>query len=201
MSFEFFNEQVYLLAYPDVEAAVTDGTYSSGLQHYIDYGQYEQTRVGFFLGTSGNDIITGEGVGNKVIAGVPFDALSGGAPTVGVGEVDTLIGGQGMDVFTLGYPIASAPQQFYVGSGNADYALIQNFQQFEDSIVLSGTPQDYSFQTVNGSLNISTAAGDLVGIVEGVSSLGQILSSMIPSSFITEFGLPVDSSGAFFVLV
>lgn len=43
-----FNEQAYLLAYPDVEAAVNAGSFSSGLQHYEQFGQFQKNRIGFF---------------------------------------------------------------------------------------------------------------------------------------------------------
>jgi hypothetical protein len=103
------------------------------------------------------------------------DNLLNGGAVAGVGEVDTLIGGEGSDGFVLGYPsislLNSPPQQFYVGGGDTDYALIQNFEQFSDVIFLPGSTQDYNLQPVNGNLNISTASGDLVGIVEGVTSL------------------------------
>lgn len=183
-----FNEQAYLLAYPDVAAAVSRGDLSSGLQHYTIAGQFEENRVGFFFGSSGNDTITGFGRGNKLISGVAFDALSNGSTVAGFGEIDTLIGTEGTDVFALGHPIlpplASTSQQFYVGGGNTDYALIKNFDRFNDAIVLQGAPQDYNLQVVNGSTNISTVSGDLVGIVEGVNSLMNLSGQLFNISFI-----------------
>jgi hypothetical protein len=184
-----FNEQAYLLAYPDVAAAVSSGDLSSGLQHYTLAGQFEENRIGFFFGSSGNDTITGFGKGNKLITGVAFDALSNGSTVAGVGEIDTLIGTEGTDVFVLGHPIlpplASTSQQFYVGGGNTDYALIKNFDRFNDAIVLQGAPQNYNLQVVNGSTNISTVSGDLVGIVEGVNSLVNLPGELFNISFIT----------------
>lgn len=183
-----FNEKAYLLAYPDVAAAVSRGDLNSGLQHYTLTGQFEENRVGFFFGSSGNDTITGFGKGNKLITGVAFDALSNGSTVAGVGEVDTLIGTEGTDVFALGHPIlsplASTSQQFYVGGGNTDYALIKNFDRFNDAIVLQGSPQNYNLQVVNGSTNISTVSGDLVGIVEGVNSLVNLPGKLFNISFI-----------------
>lgn len=174
-----FDEQLYLLSYDDVEAAVAAGGFSSGLQHYTQFGQFED-RTAYFTGMSGNDVLTVAGQGIKAIIGVPFDTLLDGTATAGVGETDTLIGGAGADVFFLGFPNAQPilpnAKQLYVGEGDADYARIQNFErlgdeQLRDYIFLPGTSQDYNLQTINGSLNISTTSGDLIAIVEGVSTL------------------------------
>ncbi|KYC35385.1 hypothetical protein WA1_06050 [Scytonema hofmannii PCC 7110] len=196
-----FNENAYLQVYPDVAAAVKAGSFSSGLQHYTQFGQQEN-RIGFFFGSSGNDTITGFGQGTKVLAGVAFDALLNGSTVAGVGEVDTLIGREGRDVFVLGHPtlssLTSTPQQFYVGRGNADYALIRNFQRFEDLIVLEGSPQNYNFQVVNGSLNIFRTSGDLVGIVEGVTSLMPVSNDLFD---LKTFNVPLNTSGPFSILL
>lgn len=184
-----FDEQAYLARYPDVAAAVTAGTFSSGLQHYIQFGQFESNRYGWFSGTTGNDIITGFG-NNTVIMGINLqDPVPVEDSTTdirfrskaGVGEVDTLIGGAGKDFFQLGSSVRL--RSFYVGNGSADYALIQNFEPGTDAIRLGGSSSsEYKLQAVNGNLNISTASGDLVGIVEGVTSLSQ-LSDNTPGVF------------------
>jgi hypothetical protein len=195
-----FNEQAYLLAYPEIEAAVNAGSISSGLKHYLDFGQFETDRFGFFFGTNANDTITGFGQGNKLILGLGFDVLSNGSTVGGVGQIDTLIGRQGQDVFLLGHPtltsLSSTPRQFYVGGGNTDYALIQNFKRGSDKIVLEGAPQNYTSQVVNGSLNISTSSGDLVGIVEGVRDLNLVSSQFID---LKKFGIPFNAVGEFCV--
>lgn len=149
------------------------------------------------MGTDGNDVVTGAGGGDKLVTGVPLESLLNGSPTAGVGQADTLVGSAGTDLFALGLPSVPefniSAQKYYVGSGNTDYATIQNFERFSDFIVLSGTSQEYQFQTVNGSLNISTASGDLVGIVQGVSSLAQVSSIAA--------GVPFGTAGNFFFLV
>lgn len=111
--------------------------------------------------------------------------MASGALTAGFGEKDTLIGSVAADVFFLGI----SNQKYYATGGDTDYALIKNFQSrpspisssasiFRDFISLQGTPSDYKFETVNGSFHISTASGDLMGIVEGVPSRER--SSSIP---------------------
>ncbi|MBN3951454.1 MAG: hypothetical protein HWQ38_35295 [Nostoc sp. NMS7] len=197
-----FDEQAYLLAYPDVAAAVRAGSFTSGLQHYEQVGQFEKNRFGFFLGTNGNDTITGIGEGNKLLVGLGLDVLSNGSTVAGVGQIDTLIGTQGTDVFLLGHSslssLTSTPQQFYVGGGNTDYALIQNFERGSDMIVLEGAPQNYTSQVVNGNLNISTSSGDLVGIVQGVNFLLPVSGDSID---ITRFNIPFNAVGPFTVFL
>lgn len=103
-----------------------------------------------------------------------------GYRSVGSGddEIDTLIGGAGSNTFQIGNSIA--PESYYVGNGSADYALIQNFEPGIDYIRLKGSSSsEYTFQAVDGNLNISTLSGDLIGIVEGVTSLSQ--SPLTPS--------------------
>lgn len=193
-----FNETAYLNINSDVAAAVAAGTFSSGLQHYIQFGQFEVTRGSAFTGTSGNDIITSFGQGIQGIIGVNPDTLLGGAAVAGVGEADTLIGKRGTDAFFLGLPFQPQPARFYVGRGNADYALIQNFERSSDLILLSGSLPDYNLQAVNGNLNISTASKDLVGIVQGIASLSPLSISSELSGQLT--GLPRNSFGPLFVL-
>lgn len=187
-----FDEQAYLKLYPDVAAAVKGGFLSSGLEHYIKYGQFESNRVGVLSGTSGNDTLTGLSSAGKIdyINGVDVGEytsrtngdLNFSSKNFGSGEVDTLIGGPGNDVFVLGASSQqfgfNIPQGFYVGGGDNDYAVIKNFEPGKDAIQLAGySPITYSFVPDNGNLKISTITGDLIATVEGVSSLSQISSN------------------------
>jgi hypothetical protein len=107
-----------------------------------------------------------------------------------VGEIDTLIGGPGVDIFNLGIgitPLKPTPQKLYVGQGSLDYALIKNFQLEQDLILLAGEPREYRFDAANGNFLISTPGGDLVGIVEGISNL-QIRNIFDDSTFILSGG-------------
>ncbi|MCT7994043.1 hypothetical protein [Laspinema olomoucense] len=176
-----FNESAYLAIHSDVRIAVESGVLSSGLAHYQSFGQFEAARAGVFLGTRGSDTINAFGQATGII-GVGLSNISplgiggvDGIPTsLGVGEIDTLIGGSGGDVFNLGIgitPLQPTQQKLYVGQGNRDYALIKSFQLEKDLIVLAGEPREYRFDTANGNFLISTAGGDLVGIVEGVTNL------------------------------
>ncbi|MBD2123209.1 hypothetical protein H6F68_20170 [Trichocoleus sp. FACHB-262] len=197
-----FNELAYLALYPDVADAVKTGAFSSGLEHYLQYGQLEEFRSPLFSGSRGNDVVTADsnnfGFENTFIAsitGVEVGQVAASAGDLqdailgsfGVGEVDTLIGEAAVDEFYLGFgmtPSNSTPTTFYVGGGNADFALIKNFDVAEDAIVLAGEPSQYNFQVVDGSLNIATATNDLIGIVEGVGSLASIGPGAISGTFL-----------------
>lgn len=193
-----FNELGYRQLYPDVNAAIAAGAFSSGLQHFIRHGQFEPNRVGVFTGTTGNDPITGLGA-NTNIVGIDIQSTIAAGPgsiylsttNFGTGEVDTLIGGPGRDLFELGMNTVDIPgfgsstgtlfKSFYVGNGSADYAIIRNFERGRDGVLLAGSSlSSYSLQPVNGNLNISTSAGDLIGIVEGVTSLSQLSGNTAP---------------------
>ncbi len=192
-----FDEQAYLKLYPDVAAAVEAGTLSSGFQHYIQYGQFELNRVGVLSGTTGDDTITSLGNSDRIsyITGVDITEytprangdLNFTSSNLGSGEVDTLTGGDGNDLFQLGtsWQPFGIPQSFYVGSGSDDYALIKGFEPGKDAISLGGySSVTYSFEADNGNLNISSANGDLIATVEGVSSLSQLADSSSNGTFL-----------------
>jgi len=185
-----FNEEAYLTLNPDVAAAVTAGDFSSGLDHYEQFGQSELRSV-VFSGTDGNDVVTGFGQAD-LIFGVNFSintATSNIDLSPGTGEFDILTGGEGFDSFYLGTDQSASSNtsvQLYVGGGNGDYALIRNFDtSVEDGatgellgidapgdvVFLAGAPSDYTLEPRDGDLHISTTSGDLVGIVQGVTSL------------------------------
>ena len=181
-----FNEDDYLARYPDVAAAIASGTFPSAEAHYIRSGQFEN-RFAIFSGTKGNDIVTGDGQSSGLV-GVGIDVfatrrISDPVPTsLGVGETDLLIGGAGNDIFLLGFGRTTAnpvAQKLYVGGASSDYAYIKNFQRSTDFIQLVGNPSDYILNSglfsVTGNqtsgVSISTSTGDLVALVEGVTSL------------------------------
>ncbi|HEY9299994.1 MAG TPA: hypothetical protein VIQ31_27240, partial [Phormidium sp.] len=174
--YQFFDQQDYLTFNPDVAQAVANGLFSSGLEHYSLAGQFEN-RAATFTGTTGNDVIRGFGNRNiyptsyELVSASPYDYRIVGT---GRGEIDRLIGSDGRDNFLISaYTAPSVPNalQLYLGQGNNDYALIQNFEFAEDSIQLAGSPENYTQQVTNGSLYISQKnTNDLVAIVEGVTS-------------------------------
>ncbi|MBD2098275.1 hypothetical protein H6F90_24710 [Trichocoleus sp. FACHB-591] len=196
-----FNEQVYLALYSDVANAVKARIFSSGLDHYLQFGQFEDFRSPLFSGSKGNDIIAASssdfGLNDDFVNSVMGVQVSRITATVeslqnlalgsfGVGEVDTLVGGDAVDEFYLGFggQFYGTPTPFYVGAGSTDFALIKNFDLNEDFIVLAGSEDQYTRQVVDGNLTISNTAGDLIGVVEGVVSLSIIGPSVLPGTFL-----------------
>lgn len=183
-----FNEELYLLANPDVSDLIKQGKYKSGLDHYNQVGQTAIKPDGehygsFFTGTSGNDTVVGQGVGEHAhFAGVDFEIVSGTddpfplrPKSIGKGEIDVLVGTkEGSNEFLLGSFITAVNPKaecFYIGQGNVDFATIQNFTKSKDVIVLAGKPDQYQWQSTGGNIRISTTSGDLVAIVEGIDKL------------------------------
>lgn len=121
------------------------------------------------MGGNGDDFLTGTTFRNK-----------------GVGEVDTLTGGQDADIFVLG-----DSQVIYYDDGNSyttgenDYALIADFTLGVDKIKLAGLPVHY--RLVEGARDTSIyldkvipgyEENELIGIVNNVTGLNLNDSSM-----------------------
>mgnify|MGYP001794268569 CR=1 FL=1 len=136
-------------------------------------------------GGSGHDVLRG-GQGNDILfAGSGRDRLYGGQDNDilrgGSGGTDTLTGGSGSDRFELGWSEGA----FYDDGrpntvGTNEYALITDFAQGQDTILLFGAADQYSLgsTTVHGNSGVgiyrldATASNDyigneLIGIVQG----------------------------------
>lgn len=111
-----------------------------------------------WLGGKGNDILTG---------------VAPGAANLGVGQLDTLIGGAGIDLFTLG----TLPK-FYVNNANhaapgtGDYTLIVDFDFKQDVMQLYGSASNYRLDASTVRLPAVTAIfqkvlgqNELIGVV------------------------------------
>jgi hypothetical protein len=183
-----FDEAMYLFINPDVAKLIQQGKYKSGLDHYTQVGQTAKKPDGegyesFFTGTEGNDTVQGFGKGdNALFSGVAIEIVSKAKDplplrpkSLGKGEKDILVGTQeGGNEFLLGSFITAVnpkAEAFYVGEGDADYAQIQNFTPAKDAVILSGQPKQYKFELMGGNVRISTAEGDLVAIIEGITTL------------------------------
>jgi hypothetical protein len=182
-----FDEDLYLQSTPDAVKAIKQGTISSGLEYYVKIGQYltdEQgnpSNKGFFTGTSGNDYVIAFGQ-SRGLSGLSIKSRTDVAPSAlefentGKGEVDVLIGGKGNDGFLLGsFATPTSPEQFvfYQGNGDADYALIKNFNSGEESgdvLEMAGVVEDYIIEDADDNVRISYK-GDLVAIVENINNL------------------------------
>jgi Ca2+-binding RTX toxin-like protein/alpha-tubulin suppressor-like RCC1 family protein len=116
---------------------------------------------------SGNDRLAGNDAANALSGGEGADFLDGGAggdtlcgclsaPGGGTGEIDTLRGGAGTDLFVLGTRGTKLYDDgFPKDPGSDDYALITDFTAGTDRLQLSGTPGNYLL----GSSGVSNANG------------------------------------------
>lgn len=186
-----FSEVEYLQKNPDVATAVKAGSFSSGLDHYTKFGQFEPNRSATFVGTEGNDIVTAFGNGKTEITGVDLDTsfTFGGAGRYysnGSNEFDTLIGSQGADTFMLAYDFTSPPpsqmipsaQELYRGPGEA---RIRGFNPSQGDVLrLTGQVSDYQISPVGADLVISKP-GDRIAIIEGGANLDLIQLTFPPT--------------------
>ena len=138
-------------------------------------------------GASGNDSLVGD-AGEYVLIGVNANSISTGAgliisssSTSGLGEIDQLTGGSGVDQFILGdrnnvyYNDGSS-----LTSGTGDYALIADFNSSQDKIQLKRSASNYRLNVVGSHTEVLldndgiagfSAKDELIGIVQGNTSL------------------------------
>lgn len=131
-----------------------------------------------FSGGFGNDTIRG---GRELFGGNFDDNHST------INTIDTLIGTTGTNYFYLGNysQRTQSNVRFYDDEdpwtlGLNDYALIQEFNEFEDEIVLAGSIHDYQLGTFSGPNNIS---GTGVYIKPGVSGVYGELITVIQDTY------------------
>jgi Ca2+-binding RTX toxin-like protein len=120
---------------------------------------YQLVNFKNFIGGKSNDTIVGGNNGGKLTGGGGSDTITGGsgkdvicgasASSRGVGEVDILTGGGGKDKFVLGDNNGA----YYVSNGANDYALINDFNIFQDSISI-GNLKDYSLGFSNNTIDL-----------------------------------------------
>ncbi len=122
-------------------------------------------------GSSGNDNLYGNSGNDALYGGAGNDTLNGtDGIAAGFLERDILVGGAGADTFVVG----DANGAYYLGNGDRDYALIQDFNSSTDIIQLQGAANDYTQQYQGGSTQIyhnNGGSSDLVAIVENTSAV------------------------------
>lgn len=132
------------------------------------------------IGNSGGDVLNGGGDADELIGGNGQDIIRGQAgddlligvePTdlmPGFGERDRMLGGIDADIFVIG----DAINIYYLGSGNADYGDIRDFNLAENDLIqLNGSSADYSLQVFGGDTRVfhdNGSSTDLVAIARGV---------------------------------
>jgi Ca2+-binding RTX toxin-like protein len=121
-------------------------------------------------GGGGNDCLFG-GSGNDDLFGDAGDDILNGmdAIALGVNERDAFKGGTGFDLFIAG----DADNLYYVGKGDTDKAVIEDFSISEDVVQLHGSASDYQATFTNGSTLIyqqTNASLDLVVAIRTVDT-------------------------------
>jgi Ca2+-binding RTX toxin-like protein len=125
------------------------------------------------VGTSNADTILGSNASNTLAGGAGNDVLkgAGGADVLtgtsslarGVGEVDNLTGGTGVDRFILG----DASGAFYKGQGNSDFARITDFS-FGEQIQL-GSGDTYRLLRSKVGFDLYTTTGGIQDLIAQVT--------------------------------
>jgi Ca2+-binding RTX toxin-like protein len=173
----YFYEDIYPVQNPDVDELIASGQYTSYYDHFLKAGQFEEREDTFFIGTEGNDTLYALGY-ETVLVGVPIEdavyrpSIDVVPSSLGEGEIDTLYGGNTFEaIYVLGSSnlLNETPQAFYMGQGDADYALIKDFSP-NDIIRLGDDTTKFSQEVVDGNLEISKD-GDLIAIVENNTEL------------------------------
>lgn len=126
-------------------------------------------------GGAGDDVINGGGGEDTLIGGIGNDTLTGGGSgdtlngtddtVAGAGEIDIVKGSSGSDLFILGDEI----QTYYKATGDTDYALIDDFKSFQDTIQLNGLPDDYSLSQVDTNTHL-LQGGELIAVLANTTA-------------------------------
>jgi Ca2+-binding RTX toxin-like protein len=170
-------------------------------------------------GGSGKDTIKGDGGDDKIFGGLGNDTIDGGAgndiidavaysplvlPVISGspvgGEIDILKGGAGKDLFGLGMAGGAGVTgaKYYLGNGNSDYALIQDFTLGTDGDKIqlyseTLNPSDYKLESAPagapsgvGIFAKTSTSWDLVGIIQGVPLSSLSLTNSSQFTFVDE---------------
>ena len=158
------------------------------------------------FGSLGSDTLSGGNDNDILVAGVASDALNGDegddiligvdpfVPAFGFGgtpdnplapfEQDTLTGGSGRDTFVLGdngtvlgIEREGSPELYYLGGGNADFALLEDFALGQDTIQLASNIlfNDLEFGVSGDSLPSGVTVsfkGDLIAVIQSALFTG-----------------------------
>ncbi|HEY9831565.1 MAG TPA: calcium-binding protein [Stenomitos sp.] len=160
----------------------------------LEYSNVEQFKI---TGTQYDDVLRG-GVGNDALnGGNGNDFLQGGSGTIGVGELDTLTGGQGADIFSL---VDKFGNPAYATDDINGFALITDFNMAQgDTIQLDGFASQYQLVSVFwgqsfGSATMQDTAVvyigseqdkfDVVGVLQDVSLSNTSLQNPAVFNFI-----------------
>jgi len=171
------NLSVYTLA-GNTEVLIL-GTGTTGIGNLLDNTLIGNSLSNLFTGATGDDSLFG-GAGDDNLTGCTDLAIGG------KGEIDTLTGGVGSDIFNLGSKSGVFYNDGIAGNAGAtDYAFITDFTIGKDLLKLKGTQIQYTLgdHTVEGltshkGLFYKTGATDeLIAIIQ--TSSGTLDASVI----------------------
>ncbi len=186
----YFNEPAYLAVNPDVKALLESGEYSSSWDHFIKVGMAEG-RQSLFNGVVGNDSFFYP-LGNATVTGMPitaYDPTTGAieTATTGTGDYDHYHGAFGVNRFLIG----NAGEDFYVGQGDQDYALIGDFDPKQDQLIVAQPIDSYRLEiyddefegVIYQEFQISTLSGDVIARIEDPDLSFIQIPSSIPGTY------------------
>jgi Ca2+-binding RTX toxin-like protein len=196
-----FDAEWYLAKYADIRNAFGTNL-DAATTHYIQFGRND----GHVFITSGNDVLTGSAIADKLNGYAGNDTLQGGAGNDildgGAGK-DLLTGGAGKDVFDFNLTTDTSSTNLPAG-GNAD--VISDFSQADLDIIdlatidanvnLAGNQafnfigNDVAFSNIAGQLRFATASNTMFGDVngDGVADF-QVLLTGVTSLQASDFNL------------
>ena len=154
---------------PKVDISGTDGPDT------LDGTDLDENIFGF----DGKDVINGNGGDDCLFGGAESDTVTGGdgddtingtdSIAIGFHEEDIVTGGAGADRFIAG----DADNFYYIGNGNDDCVVVNDFNTVEDILQLHGAASNYQAAELNGDTFIyKTLDGggfDLVALLKGVN--------------------------------
>ncbi|MBT9312401.1 M10 family metallopeptidase C-terminal domain-containing protein [Leptothoe kymatousa] len=153
---------------------------------------YGGTGNDYVVGDSGDDVMAGGAGSDILIGGWGNDTINGTTyVSQGTGERDILTSGSygDRDTFVLG----QYGRVFYNDRGNADYALIRDFDVYDvfgeaaDKIQLLGSAASYKLSNVsiNGLAGAGIhVAGDLIGLVQNVNAASLNLANAYQFTYV-----------------
>ncbi|UZQ56056.1 trypsin-like serine protease [Trichothermofontia sichuanensis B231] len=130
----------------------------------------------WLLGDKGDDYLSGD-LGDDTLDGIGRDRDS-------VGEIDTLIGGEGSNLFVLGTTHTIYYDDRSPGAGYGDYALIEDFNATSDRLQLKGGVNyllNFSPNGLPGGTGIYVDDGPNVGVWDEEDELIAVLKDIAPN--------------------
>jgi VCBS repeat-containing protein len=180
----------------DVSSSHSNGSGTiSTTGNRVDYSNIERLNLktgsgnDVLVGTAGDDtLVAGDGT-DSLFGGAGSDSLDGGAGNdtlvganpnsnnPGSGEIDTLAGGAGSDLFILGdTDWLGYDDRNSATDGTSDYASIVGFNSSEDKIQLQGSKNNYLLEVSGSDTRLlinkpGDEPNELIAVIQGATNL------------------------------